>query len=362
LRDVRLIAGNGAFVTSEAFGEIPCAPYGFNNQNPAPNQSVRCEYGSMKMHNIANPNPGAMGMGSSVTVAMGARGFTGQRTRQASGSPFTSDGSGSFRTTCSLTSFQFNDPLGNPGRSNSSPLHVFFGNTAVDQNSTASSVSSNGNSSCRGGTLNRTAYYFPAVIDSRNGEVQTPMEGTFYYKTGYNMEPSTIRPIPAGLVMIAGDINARGVQLYQTEWGCRTTWRENDGMIQACPIGDAVRLVIHFPQCWDGVNLDSPNHKSHMAYPIYRNSPQRSTCPSTHPVPLPQVTEIIDYEMRAGSSPQTWRLSTDNYSTSIRGGLSAHAQWIEGWDRWTMNTMVTGCLQRALDCGVGMIGNGTELY
>ena len=21
-----------------------------------------------------------------------------------------------------------------------------------------------------------------------------------------------------------------------------------------------------FPQCWDGVNLDAPDHKSHMAY------------------------------------------------------------------------------------------------
>jgi Domain of unknown function (DUF1996) len=362
LRDVRLIASNGASVMTEAFGSVPCAAYGFNNQDPAPNVSQRCEYAGMKMHTLSNPNPGSMGMGSSITVAMGSRGASGQRTRNASGSPFTSDGSGSFRTTCSLTDFQFNDPIVNPGRANVSPLHIFFGNTGVDQNSTANSVANSGNSSCRGGTLNRTAYYFPAVIDSRNGEVQTPMEGTFYYKTGYNIDPTTVRAFPAGLIMIAGDKNARGIQLYQTEWGCRSNWRENDGMIQNCPIGDAVRLTVHFPQCWDGRNLDSPDHRSHVAYPIYRNAPERSTCPPSHPVVMPQVTEIIDFEMRAGSSPQTWRLSTDNYSTNIRGGLSAHAQWIEGWDRWTMNTIVTGCLNRALDCGVGLIGNGTELF
>ncbi|MAD83961.1 MAG: hypothetical protein CL912_13445 [Deltaproteobacteria bacterium] len=46
--------------------------------------------------------------------------------------------------------------------------------------------------------------------------------------------------------------------------------------------------------CWDGVNLDSPDHKSHVAYP--KNGPQQFTgtstggaCPSTHPVKIPQI-------------------------------------------------------------------------
>jgi hypothetical protein len=35
-----------------------------------------------------------------------------------------------------------------------------------------------------------------------------------------------------------------------------------------CQPGDELWARIAFPQCWDGVNLDSPDHKSHMAYPI----------------------------------------------------------------------------------------------
>lgn len=48
-----------------------------------------------------------------------------------------------------------------------------------------------------------------------------------------------------------------------------------------CP--DGLRAQIFFPSCWDGKNLDSPNHKSHVAYPesgAYNNG----ACPSTHPV------------------------------------------------------------------------------
>ena len=30
--------------------------------------------------------------------------------------------------------------------------------------------------------------------------------------------------------------------------------------------GDLLEIRLTFPQCWDGQNLDSTNHKSHMAY------------------------------------------------------------------------------------------------
>jgi hypothetical protein len=34
---------------------------------------------------------------------------------------------------------------------------------------------------------------------------------------------------------------------------------------KACPGG--IRTTIRFPTCWDGVNLDSPDHMSHVSYP-----------------------------------------------------------------------------------------------
>lgn len=49
-----------------------------------------------------------------------------------------------------------------------------------------------------------------------------------------------------------------------------------------CP--DGIRAELMFPSCWDGVNLDSDDHKSHVAYP---DLVINGDCPDTHPVRLP---------------------------------------------------------------------------
>lgn len=48
--------------------------------------------------------------------------------------------------------------------------------------------------------------------------------------------------------------------------------------------------ILH--RCWDGKNLDSPNHSDHVAHPI--GGPVafpvvNGTCPASHPVKVPQV-------------------------------------------------------------------------
>ncbi len=43
-------------------------------------------------------------------------------------------------------------------------------------------------------------------------------------------------------------------------------------------------MQVYFPMCWDGVNVDSPDHKSHVSYPDRYNG---GDCPATHPVRLP---------------------------------------------------------------------------
>ena len=362
LRDVRLGGRNGPYVQQTAFGSVPCATYGFDDRNPAPNQALHCDIGPVKMQTIDNPMPAMGGFGSTVTVPLGPPGSSAQRTRPTSDRPSYADGSGAFRTTCYLATYAFNDPIVYPGRPGASHLHVFFGNAGVNASSSPASLVASGNSTCLGGTLNRSAYWMPALTDVRTGTVQVPDVGIFYYKTGYNMAPATIQTPPAGLQMIAGNKNSTVRQEYAF-WGCRDKYVNPTGSVPTrCPVGDAVRLTIQFPQCWDGVNLDSPDHKSHMAYPNYRNPPQRSSCPASHPVPLPEITEHFDFRVSTSSAPSSWRLSSDMYSTSIPGGYSAHADWMNGWDEQTMSMIVKQCLNKALDCQVGMLGNGRELY
>ncbi|OAA56272.1 hypothetical protein SPI_07883 [Niveomyces insectorum RCEF 264] len=50
-----------------------------------------------------------------------------------------------------------------------------------------------------------------------------------------------------------------------------------------------IRATIIFPTCWDGKNLDSPDHQSHMAYSPGGSALAGSACPASHPIRVPQV-------------------------------------------------------------------------
>jgi hypothetical protein len=268
-------------------------------------------------------------------------------------------GEGANRFLCAFAGMRFDDPIVYPGQAGASHLHQFFGNTDITANTTSSTVGTTGNSTCSGGTANRTGYWTPAMVDA-NGNVVAPTTATIYYKSGYQMQPSLVQPMPTGLRMIAGDKNWTNVSQNQARvwWTCTDAGPAYSATIPNC--GDRVELIVIFPQCWDGKNLDSPDHKSHMAYPNYSNATNGSKCPSTHPVVVPEITEEFFWQVPAGAKSSTWRISSD-MDMSKPGGLSAHADWMMGWDPDVMKAFVTNCLQKSKDCQVNGLGNNTYL-
>ena len=71
-----------------------------------------------------------------------------------------------------------------------------------------------------------------------------------------------------------------------------------------CPGG--IRSTIIFPQCWDGKNLDSPDHKSHMAYASGAVM-GGTTCPTTHPIRTPQVMYEVMWDTREFLDPKYYQ-------------------------------------------------------
>ena len=96
-------------------------------------------------------------------------------------------------------------------------------------------------------------------------------------------------------------------------------------------------LVLHFPSCWDGVNLDSYDHKSHMAKAV------NGRCPASHPVPLPQIKSYWRYPI--GSSIGAITYSSGAYYT-------IHEDFFNAWDQEDLQSLVTRCINRFVDCGV----------
>jgi uncharacterized protein DUF1996 len=72
-----------------------------------------------------------------------------------------------------------------------------------------------------------------------------------------------------------------------------------------CPGG--IRASVIFPSCWDGKNLDSPDHRSHVAYSPSRNVLANDACPSTHPIRIPQIMYEIQWATAEFNNPEYFK-------------------------------------------------------
>ena len=272
---------------------------------------------------------------------------------------------GQFRIPCAYSHMSFDDPIVYPGRPGAAHLHTFFGNTGTNASSTEQSIRDTGSSTCLGGTINRTAYWVPSMIDTATGKPIAPDVAVFYYKQGYTLAPSSvIQPMPAGLRMIAGDpTNSRpgspGVR-FKCIGGPNNSNDHYGSEIPNCDVGALLYQEIFFPQCWDGKNLDAPDHKSHMSYVVQVTGGY--TCPSTHPVALPLVTFNIAYTVQTKDAPRAWRLSSDTYDTSLPAGYSSHGDWFNGWKKDVSDLWNAACVQATKDCHAHLIGDGRMMY
>ncbi len=291
-----------------------------------------------------------------------------------------SDGTGDFRTVCAFSHMNFDDPIVFPGQPGRSHLHAFFGNTAVNAFSTTDSIANTGNSTCRGGLINRSAYWAPAMIDTRSGAPVKPRAAIVYYKSASWIHPSRVQTLPLGLRMIAG--NSKGnAPVYGSPAGFNcdgnavgsdatfppTAQNPGPHSVPNCPAGHELRATVVFPRCWDGVNLDSPDHKSHMAYlpsPSFNpdpDFPDHFLCPPDHPKALPEVAISVVYDVTESDAPKYWRLASDNYDVKELAGYSMHADWFGGWRPEIIQTFTTSCINAAKDCGASWLGDGREM-
>lgn len=306
---------------------------------------------------------------------------------------------GIFRINCDFAHSSYNDPVVFPGLQNAAHLHQFYGNVLVNHLTTVESLVSTGDSSCQGNQLNRTSYWIPALLAPKydaTGQRELDAQGQpawkavpavvgnddeaheiFYYSAGID-DVAAIQPIPVGLKMIAGDHSAHPGRPQETSivrWHCQS-WQSNDSdnpnfvnYIPECDAPDRVRLDIFFPSCWNGVDLDSHDHKSHMAYPISSGGPNGTYCPATHPVPIVRPSYHYAFGVKPDVyDPQTrssrgWRLASDNYiiEHDAKGGMSLHGDWINAWHPDVMRALLENCIKQKKDCHDGNLANGFRL-
>ena len=276
---------------------------------------------------------------------------------------------GAFRVLCNWSHMSFDDPIVYPAQPGVAHHHTFFGNTGIDAYTTTDNIRSKGNATCRGGTINMSAYWVPSMIDTASHRPVVPKSLLVYYKSGmyvYMNDGRVMQPMPKGLKMIAGTSTSStpgngSFDCLMPVLGITRIGTSGTSIPTRCQQGDDLRTVLVFPQCWDGVNLDSPDHKSHMSFPIkyWTGDPLRQyRCPASHPVVLPQITYVTSYEVPAGGNTSGWRLSSDVYDASQPGGYSLHGDWMNGWDPAISDLWGTTCIRDRRNCGAANLGDG----
>jgi hypothetical protein len=259
------------------------------------------------------------------------------------------EGAPFFVSTCAFSHMSNDDPIVWPGRPGYSHDHTFVGNDTTNAFSTAARLRG-ARTSCSL-TGDTAAYWAPTLYV--DGRPLPPAMATIYYR---RLTIAPVRPFPPGLKMVAGDSHALRPQSHAvTYWDCgliKTTFyapmlrRDAGGAaagpaesstIPSCPVKTQLQLHVNFPECWDGRHLDSPDHKSHMAYAV------AGRCPRSHPVALPGISLVYRYPATVIGTGRTVILASG-------GQLTGHADFINAWQQRDLAALVRRCLNRYAYC------------
>jgi len=249
------------------------------------------------------------------------------------------------------------DSIVNPGTYSGHVHKVFGGNhfsASTTSRTPAQSFSVTKSASCTTcsiKTVDNTNYWTSDLYYRwSNGTYSlVPTSGlTVYYLsrggyTGANKTNPNWQPIPKGLRMIAGDPSRRtfnqssmadqAISYVCLNYNGGAFPESNDwsGLAKySCK--DGLRAQVFFPMCWDGKNLDSPDHRSHMSYPV--NGYNAGDCPNSHPVRLPAVFFEHLYSLKGfpsgtGSNNFLWSMGDTT-------GYGFHGDFLSGWDPQVM--------------------------
>ena len=239
---------------------------------------------------------------------------------------------GEFRADCLFSHRLMDDPIVRPGLPGAFHSHDFFGNRSTDALSSIATLR-RGRSSCDP-EADRSAYWVPTLYDAR-GRALTATAFSAYYTTRVT-RPKQVRPFPRGLKMLAGDMEARAprTEPLVAAWGCLGSRIAVAATIGRCPSGSPLELRLRFPDCWNGRDLDSPDHRRHVAYGV------AGRCPRSRPVAVPALDLRVVYPTRG--SPRM--------SLASGSSFSAHGDFIDAWSPADLSRRVRRCLRGAVRC------------
>jgi hypothetical protein len=228
-------------------------------------------------------------------------------------------------------------------------VHDYVGNTTTDGRSTNQSLAA-GTTTCKLG--DQSTYFWPvlrsiAVVGQDDGVDGGGRDGN----VGGILPPASVRleflgnsrarvvAMPRFIRLITGDAKAvtNGPANARPSWSCTGFTDRITAKYPICPSGMVTR-ILDFPSCWDGKNIDSANHRSHVAFPAADGA-----CPGATQA-IPHLRMTLEYTAAAGRS-----FAVDSFPEQLHSPGTDHADFVNVMPDSLMATMVD-CINGGRNC------------
>ncbi|MFJ4523491.1 DUF1996 domain-containing protein [Streptomyces sp. NPDC088810] len=274
---------------------------------------------------------------------------------------------GTFTSDCGVNAnglFNSDNVIVAPGVSNGAHhFHDYVGNQANNAFASDEDLARAGTSCADQG--DKSSYYWPVLrlqngtqerdagapgggTEGNAGQIVTPKQVTLTFVGNPRGE---VTAMPRLLRIITGDAKAfvNGPGNANASWSCTGYEdRQLKDKYPLCPPGSDVVRTFRFQSCWDGRNIDSANHRTHVAFTAVDGS-----CPAGFR-PIPQLVQRIVYDVDAPSLADGGRtvplFAVDSFPEQLHKPVTDHGDFINVFDEDLMREMVD-CINAGRTCG-----------
>ncbi|MER7834845.1 DUF1996 domain-containing protein [Streptomyces sp. NPDC096040] len=276
---------------------------------------------------------------------------------------------GTFASSCGVNAnglFNSDNVIVAPGVSNGAHhFHDYVGNQSNNAFASDDDLA-NADTSCAD-QGDKSTYYWPVLrlqngrqerdaekpgggTEGNAGQIVTAKEVTLTFEGNPS---SKVTEMPRLLRIITGDAKAfvNGPANANASWSCTGFEdRQLKDKYPLCPSGSDVVRTFKFQSCWDGRNIDSANHRTHVAFAAADGS-----CPAGFRA-IPQLVQRIVYDVDAPSLQDGGRtvplFAVDSFPEQLHKPVTDHGDFINVFDESLMRKMVD-CINSGRTCGAG---------